>query len=250
MSLRSRRCVDINLSSGDAVDYLQNLDVTLYRALNSICGSSDTLDRIVYHAAGPTGVVFLGLFGLLWFRGEDGQIRRRQVLILVVPAVAIALVINRAISTLLPFRVRPMYALGANTPSYHWTFDLESWSSFPSDNATYLFAIAACLYVVSRSAGLVFGVFAAFACLGRIYFGIHYPSDILTGALIGIATGYAVTRPAIAESASRPLLGYEKQYPGYFYAVLFMVLAEVVGGFPNTRHIGVAIVHMFRGYTH
>jgi len=111
------------------VDYLQNLDATLYRALNAFCGSSDTLDRIVYHAAGPTGVVFLGLFGLLWFRGEGDQIRRRQVLILVVPAVAIALLINRTISTLLPFRVRPMYALGANAPSYHWTFDLENWNT-------------------------------------------------------------------------------------------------------------------------
>ena len=232
------------------MDFLRNLDVSIYRALNALCGSSDTLDRIVYHAAGPTGVVFLGLFALLWFRTEGDQIRRRQALILVVPAVAIALLVNRTISTLLPFRVRPMYALGANAPSYHWAFDLENWSSFPSDNATYLFAIAACLYVVSRSAGFVFGVFATFACLGRIYFGIHYPSDILAGALIGAATGYVATRPALAESLSRPLLGYEKQHPDYFYAVLFMMLAEVVGGFPNTRHIGVAIVHMFRGYTH
>ncbi|MGN6571545.1 MAG: hypothetical protein ACTHLO_09040, partial [Pseudolabrys sp.] len=141
------------------MNFLENLDVSLYRALNALCGSSDTLDRLVYHLAGPTGVIFLGLFGLLWFRAEGDQIRRRQVLILVVPAVAIALVLNRTISTLLPFRVRPMYALGANAPTYHWAFDLENWSSFPSDNATYLFAIAACLFVVSRSAGLVFGVF-------------------------------------------------------------------------------------------
>jgi undecaprenyl-diphosphatase len=226
------------------------MDVPIYRALNSLCGTSETLDRIVYHAAGPTGVVFLGLFGLLWFGTAGGQIRRRQVLILVVPAVAIALLVNRTVSTLLPFRVRPMYAIGANAPSYHWAFDLENWSSFPSDNATYLFAIAACLFVASRYAGLVFGLFGAFACLGRIYFGIHYPSDILAGAAIGLFTGYAVTRPSLAESTSRPLLAYEKQYPGYFYAVLFMMLAEVVGGFPNTRHIGVAIVHMFRGYSH
>jgi len=143
-----------------------------------------------------------------------------------------------------------MYALGTNTPTHNWVFDLENWSSFPSDNATYLFAIAACLFVVSRYAGLAFGLFGAAACLGRIYFGIHYPSDILVGVILGAGTGYAITRPAIAESVSRPLLGYEKQYPGYFYAVLFMMLAEVAGGFPNTRHIGVAIVHMFRGYGH
>ena len=227
---------------------IEGLDVSIYRALNGLCGRSETLDRVVYHIAGPTGVIFLGLFGLLWFRQDGDQIRRRQVLILIVPAVAIALLLNRTISTLLPFRVRPMYALGANAPTYPWTFDLESWSSFPSDNTTYLFAIAACLFVVSRYAGFVFGVFAALACLGRIYFGIHYPSDILAGVLLGAGTGYAVTRPSLAESASRPLLGYEKQYPSYFYAVLFMMLAEVVGGFPNTRHIGVAIVHLFRGY--
>ena len=227
---------------------IEGLDVSIYRALNGLCGRSETLDRVVYHIAGPTGVIFLGLFGLLWFRQDGDQIRRRQVLILIVPAVAIALLLNRTISTLLPFRVRPMYALGANAPTYPWTFDLESWSSFPSDNTTYLFAIAACLFVVSRYAGFVFGVFAALACLGRTYFGIHYPSDILAGVLLGAGTGYAVTRPSLAESASRPLLGYEKQYPSYFYAVLFMMLAEVVGGFPNTRHIGVAIVHLFRGY--
>ena len=230
------------------MQFLEALDVSLYRALNGLCGTSATLDRVVYHLAGPTGVIFLGLFGLLWFRPDGDQIGRRQALILVVPAVAIALVLNRTISTLLPFRVRPMYALGAAAPSYPWSFDLENWSSFPSDNATYLFAIAACLFVVSRYAGVVFGVFGVLVCIGRIYFGIHYPSDIVAGALLGLGTGYLVTRPAVAETLARPLLGYEKQVPAYFYALLFMALAEVAGGFPNTRHIGVAIVHLFRGY--
>jgi undecaprenyl-diphosphatase len=228
--------------------FLEGLDVSLYRALNGLCGTSDTLDRVVYHLAGPTGVVFLGLFALNWFRRDGDQIRRRQELILIVPAVAVALLLNRTISTVLPFRVRPMYAIGANAPTYPWTFDLENWSSFPSDNATYLFAIAACFFVVSRWAGLAFGLFGAGVCLGRIYFGIHYPSDIMAGVLLGLLTGYVLTRPTIAEAASHPLLFYEKQTPGYFYAVLFMALAEVAGGFPNTRHIGVAIVHLIRGY--
>jgi undecaprenyl-diphosphatase len=230
------------------VHFLETLDVSLYRALNALCGTDPTLDHIVYRLPGPTGVFFLGLFGLLWFRPAGDAIRQRQALILVVPAVAVALVVNRAISTLLPFRARPMYAIGAHAPSYPWTFDLEHWSSFPSDNASYLFAIAACLFVVSRCAGLAFGLYAVLLCLGRIYFGIHYPSDILVGALLGVGSGFAVTRPAVAESLSRPLLGYEKQRPHYFYALLFMALAEVAGGFPNTRHVGVAIVHLVRGY--
>jgi undecaprenyl-diphosphatase len=231
-----------------AVHFLTSFDVSLYRAVNSLCGASETLDRFVYHLAGPTGVLFLGLFGLLWFRQDSDQLKRRQGLVLVVPAVALALILNRTISTLLPFRVRPMYALGANAPSYPWPFDLENWSSFPSDNATYLFTITACLWTISRRSGLAFGLFSTCVVLGRVYFGIHYPSDILAGALLGFAVGYTVNRMAIGAHFSRYLLGYEKQTPSYFYGLLFMTLAEVVGGFPNTRHVGVAIVHLFKGY--
>src|SRR5579875_2699363 len=132
----------MNSSSETPMHFLENLDVSIYRALNGLCGTSETLDRLVYHLPGPVGVLFLGLFGLLWFRQDGDQIYRRQALILVVPAVAIALIVNRTISTLLPSRIRPMYALGASAPTYPWSFDLENWSSFPSDNATYLFAIA------------------------------------------------------------------------------------------------------------
>lgn len=228
--------------------FLEGLDVSVYRFVNAFCGTSETLDRVMYHSAGPGGVLLLGLFGLFWFRQDSDQYRRRQTLILVVPAVALALIANRTISTLLPFRVRPMYALGASTPSHAWAFDLEHWSSFPSDNATYLFAIAACFWAVSRRAGVAFGLFGVMVCVGRVYFGIHYPSDVIAGAALGYGTGYAVARPAVAESVSRPLLGYEKQVPQYFYALLLMSLAEVAGGFPNTRHIGVAVVHFFSGY--
>ena len=52
------------------VHLFESWDVSLYRALNAFCGTSPALDRVVYHLAGPTGVVLLGLFGLLWFRGE------------------------------------------------------------------------------------------------------------------------------------------------------------------------------------
>ena len=159
-----------------------------------------------------------------------------------------SLLLNRTISTLLPFRMRPMYTIGANPPTYPWPFDLENWSSFPSDNATYLFAITACLWAISRPAGIAFGIFSTLVVVGRVYFGIHYPSDVLVGAIIGFAVGYALTHAAATESLSRMMLGYEKRMPPYFYGLLFMALAEVVGGFRNTREVGVAIVHIFKGY--
>jgi undecaprenyl-diphosphatase len=141
-----------------------------------------------------------------------------------------------------------MYAVGANAPTFEWHADLEHWSSFPSDNATYLFAIAAGFWLISRGWGVFFGVFAALASLARVFLGIHYPSAVLVGALLGIATTLSVNRAPVRRLFATPLLSFEQRYPAYFYGLFFLTLAEMSGAFPNTRRIGVAIVHLFTGY--
>src|SRR5260370_30729979 len=140
-----------------------------------------------------------------------------------------------------------MCSSGADEPTCEWHAGLERWSDFPSDNATYLFAIAASLWLISRWWGVLFGVFAAFAALARVYLGIHYPSDIVVGALIGIATSLAINREAVRKAISAPLLSFATRYPPYFYGLFFLALSVLSGGFPNTRRIGVAIVHLFIG---
>jgi undecaprenyl-diphosphatase len=230
------------------MDFLAGLDVAIYRALNGLCGTSHTLDRLFYHSEPLRGVLFMGIFGLLWFRQDKAQMRTQETLILTIPAVVLALLLNRTISMLLPFRMRPMYALGANAPSFPWAFDLEHWSSFPSDNASYLFAIAASVWLISRPLGTLFGVFSAFVVVGRVYLGIHYPSDILAGALLGVASALIINRTVMRRYVAAPVLALEPRMPSYFYGLLFFVLAEVVTGFANTRRLAVAVVHMITGY--
>jgi len=179
---------------------------------------------------------------------DKGDLGRKKRICRVFVVVALSLVINRGISSALPYRDRPMYSIGANAPTFEWHADLEHWSSFPSDNATYLFAIAASLWLISRRWGLLFGVFAAFAALARVFLGIHYPSDIVVGALIGIVTSVVFNREMVRKRLAAPVLAWEARYPPYFYGLFFLALAEMSGGFPNTRRIGVAIVHLFVGY--
>jgi undecaprenyl-diphosphatase len=63
--------------------------------------------------------------------------------------------------------------------------------SFPSAHALSSFAVATAMFRVDpATAGAL--VFALALSLGRPYLGMHYPSDVLAGALLGIALGLAV----------------------------------------------------------
>lgn len=63
--------------------------------------------------------------------------------------------------------------------------------SFPSAHATSSFAAATAMTRVAPEAAVLFVLaFAIAAC--RPYLGMHYPSDVLAGAILGIALGLAV----------------------------------------------------------
>jgi membrane-associated phospholipid phosphatase len=63
--------------------------------------------------------------------------------------------------------------------------------SFPSAHATSSFAVATAMVRVDPAmAGAL--VVALLVSLGRPYLGMHYPSDVLAGALLGIVLGLIV----------------------------------------------------------
>jgi membrane-associated phospholipid phosphatase len=63
--------------------------------------------------------------------------------------------------------------------------------SFPSAHATSSFAVATAMTRVEPVAALAFLLAAALA-LGRPYLGMHYPSDVLAGAVLGVLLGLIV----------------------------------------------------------
>jgi undecaprenyl-diphosphatase len=63
--------------------------------------------------------------------------------------------------------------------------------SFPSAHATSSFAVATAMTRVEPLGALAFLLALALA-LGRPYLGMHYPSDVLAGAVLGIALGLLV----------------------------------------------------------
>jgi membrane-associated phospholipid phosphatase len=63
--------------------------------------------------------------------------------------------------------------------------------SFPSAHALSSFAVATAMYRVDPATAGAFLVALAIS-LGRPYLGMHYPSDVLVGALLGVVLGLIV----------------------------------------------------------
>jgi undecaprenyl-diphosphatase len=72
--------------------------------------------------------------------------------------------------------------------------------SFPSDHTTAAFAIACAVVAFDRLAGSLFLAAAVIVGAGRVVAGAHYPTDVLAGALVGLASAVVVVK------VGRPLL--------------------------------------------
>lgn len=70
-------------------------------------------------------------------------------------------------------------------------------ASFPSGHATFYFAIGTVLYLYNKKAGIVFLTGSVFIGIARVLAGVHWPSDVIAGAFIGIACGWLVWKSAI-----------------------------------------------------
>jgi undecaprenyl-diphosphatase len=220
---------------------LRELDVAAFQSINGFCGRSLLLDHIANRldTVQLKGLVLLCTFGVLWFRRSKDQTRQRETIILVLLSVVLSLVVARVFADLLPFRQRPMFTSGIDyrTPLFQFDAYFEDWSSFPSDTSAVVFTLTTGFWLLSRAWGLIWACFAIISMAARIYFGLHYPGDILAGALVGIGVTLAINNEFMHAHVAAPIVAVEQRAPALFYGLLFPFLYEVSNLFWFTRSL-------------
>ena len=160
------------------------MDIYFFKLINGLANSSKFLDSVGIFFADYfpyiLGAILIALF--LWKKN-------RLMVISAGISVFLSRLVIAEILKLVIHRARP---------------NMADFKSFPSGHAAIFFAIAMAVWFYNKKLGIWFFVAAILMGVARIFVGVHWPTDVLGGAVIGIISAIIVSR--IIRSKKVPLL--------------------------------------------
>ncbi len=115
--------------------------------------------------------------------------KTRKIALMAALSLILCVVLNNLVLKTLVNRVRPYDAIAQLRALVPPLKD----SSFPSGHTSVSFSVAWIYYLVgNKKVGIAALVLAALIGLSRLYVGVHYPSDVLVGMLLGSGCAFFV----------------------------------------------------------
>lgn len=180
-------------------DSLLGFDLAVFDWVQSIQSHFLTAIMTTITTLGDEGIIFIVLGLVLLF---TKKYRKAGISILV--ALVVMLVLNNLVLKELIARPRPF---NLDPEAYSWWYEIYRYPnfnihqpssySFPSGHTSSAFAAAIALLFHNRKLGIPTTVFAALMGFSRIYVEVHYCTDVIGGAIVGII--YALLGVLIAK---------------------------------------------------
>lgn len=165
-----------------------NFDTNLFFFLNNFAGQSKMMDFIIVFFAQYLAFILIGIMvAYILFHHHPFK----EKIMTGVSALLAGLIARYGMGTPIRFfwhRPRPFLS--------HQVHQLlsENSYSFPSGHSTFFFAFSTIVYFHHRKLGIFFYIATICVTIARVMAGVHYPSDIVAGAVIGIACGFLTSK--------------------------------------------------------
>ena len=156
------------------------MDQFLFQKINGLAGQWAYADAAGIFFAKYLGYVLVGLVFLIFFR-------KWKIILSAFLAAAVARLGIVELIRWLWERPRPFIENNVNLLLNH-----GAEPSFPSGHAAFYFTLSTIVYFHNKKAGIFFFTASFLISISRVFAGIHWPSDILAGAIIGIFSGWLV----------------------------------------------------------
>ncbi|MBU3934484.1 phosphatase PAP2 family protein [Patescibacteria group bacterium] len=167
------------------MNIIKNLDHRLFQLINQLAFKWEWLDILgVFFAKYFIYLMVAALFLFLLKSKKNWK----MVFSAFVSALTARFIITGLIRLLRP-RLRPFADNNINL-----LIDRVNQQSFPSGHASFSFGLATIVYLYNKKAGIFFFAAAFLVSISRIFVGVHWPSDILAGALVGIFSGWLINK--------------------------------------------------------
>lgn len=227
-------------------------DSAIISRLNTIAKQSEFFDILVVSIAHNPLLKGGVLAAILWWAWSksgacDRELRAKilATVLVCLPSIALA----RGLAVTLPFRLRPLHdeGIGFLIPYGVDPAILDNWSSFPSDHAVLFFTLSTGILFLSKKAGwFALAYSAVFICLPRVYLGLHYPTDIIAGAALGIIIGYAGNIYILNNGPFKSALDWLETKPSLFYPAFFLMTYQIADLFSSSRGLLRGVVKLLR----
>jgi undecaprenyl-diphosphatase len=158
------------------------MDFRIYKSLNGFAFRHDGWEdaaKTLEHWAPLIFVVLLA--GLFLARGKWRSVGARRGVVAAVLSAGLALALAKLIGDLVA-RQRPFVD---HPHAAHLFIKHAADFGFPSDHTSGAFAIGVALLLRHRASGIFALLLGCAIGIGRVMVGVHYPSDVLAGAVLG-----------------------------------------------------------------
>jgi undecaprenyl-diphosphatase len=181
---------------------VMSLDISVLYFFNGLAGQWPVFDLFVVFFASYFQYILVAVFIVLLLTSKYSNWKRFNILFVSALAAVIARLVLAELIRLFFYRARPFLA-------YHNIYALltDYESSFPSGHTIFFFAFSMVIYKYNRKWGWFFFIASLPICIARVIAGVHYPSDIIGGMILGLLVGYLVYK--IAERQKEATLQLE-----------------------------------------